>query len=290
MDDVKLAPMVIGNRLVEGFATNVEASADRSEADLARQLRQVSQDLGAGIPGDQSAAGDLLRKIIARIRGRKLVEDLGLHPLEIPWLSLHVPTRGKARLQLTSAEKGADGIKFSLAGTGFGDGWSFAANLRQDFQERTRCLALVELFQVRLRSYAYADSPHDLEYRSDVVAQVGTGARELARCPLCQPSPNDPPVFARKAGPAIDLIADSIGQTLSQQMVLTGTSEFEIGLKAKLPGDLALSAGVTCKREVSFTCTVDYTLAGRRRYQAMRQLQFPDLPFWQVEAPSCSTN
>jgi hypothetical protein len=290
MDDVRLAPVVISNRQVAGFATSVEAATDRAEADLAQQLQQVGHDLGAGIPGDQSAAGDLLRKIIARVRGRNLVEDHGLHALEIPWLCLHVPDRGKAHLQLTSAEKDAEGIKFSLVGTGLGDGWSFAANLRQDFRERTRCLALVEVFQVRLRSYAYADSPHDLEYRSDVVEQVGTSARELARCPVCHPSPNDPPVLARKAAPAIDLIADPIGQTLSQQVVLTGTSEFEIGLKAKLPGDLGLSAGVTCKREVSFTCNVDYTLAGGRRYQAMRQLQYPDLPFWQVEAPSCSAN
>lgn len=192
------------------------------------------------------------------------------------------PAGGKARLQVADAERGTSGVKLSLMGLGLGSGWSFGANLKRDFQERTSCLALVETFQVHVRSYAFQGTPDDVEYRSDVVEHVGTSAYELGRCPLCYPTPEDPPVLANKAGPAIDLSADPVGQKVSEQLVLSGSSELEIGLKTKLPGDLALSAGVTCKRKVSFTCTLDYAFAGGRRYQPMRRLQYVDLPFWRI--------
>ena len=123
---------------------------------------------------------------------------------------------------------------------------------------------------MHVRAYAYEDRHDDLEYRSDVVARVGTSVRELERCPLCRPAPQDEPVLAQKAGPAVDLSADPVGQKLAQQFVLTGASELEVGLSAKLPGDLGLSAGVTCRREVSSTCSVDYAFPGGKRYQPMR--------------------
>lgn len=282
MNEQKIATVVIEDRPVTGFATNIEEGSGLSEADLALHLQEVSLRLGAGVPGDQSAIGDLLRKIISSVRGRKLAEDHGVHEVEVPWLCLHVPVGGSAHLQLTDAQSSADGIKFSLVGTGLGDGWSFQANLRRDFQERTHCMSLVETFQVRVRGYSYQDAPTDIEYRSDVVEHIGTSVRELARCPLCEPLPEDQPILLQKAGPAIDLSADSVGQKLSQQQVLRGTSELEVGLKAKLPGDIGVSAGVTCKREVSFTCNVDYAFPGGKRYQPMRRLQYADLPFWRI--------
>ena len=282
MHEQRIATVVSEDRPVTGFATNIEKAPGLGETDLALRLQDVSMRLGAGIPGDQSATGDLLRKIISRVRGRKLAEDRGVYEVDVPWLSLHVPASGSAHLQLTDAQRGADGIKFSLVGMGLGDGWSFQATLQRDFQERTRCMALVETFLVRVRGYAYQDAPADIEYRSDVVEHVGTSVRELARCPLCAPLPEDQPVLAQKAGPALDLSADPVGQKLSQQQLLAGTSELEVGLKAKLPGELVVSAGVTCKRELSFTCSVDYSFPGGRRYQPMRRLQYADLPFWRV--------
>jgi hypothetical protein len=282
MNEQKIATVVIEDKPVTGFATNIEEGTGLSEADLALRLQEVSLRLGAGIPGNESAAGDLLRKIISRVRGRKMVENHGVHEVEVPWLCLHVPVGGSAHLQLTGAQSGSEGIKFSLVGTGLGDGWSFKANLQRDFLPRPRCMALVETFHVRVRGYAYQDAPSDIEYRSDVVEHIRTSVRELTRCPLCQPLPEDPQILSQKAGPAIDLSADPIGQKISQQQVLVGTSELEIGLKAELPGDLGVSAGVTCKREVSFTCSVDYAFLGGKRYQPMQRLQYVDLPFWRI--------
>ncbi len=282
MNEQKIATVVIEDKPVTGFATNIEDGSELSEDDLAPRLRDVALRLETGVPGDQSVGGDLLRKIIARVRGRKLAEDYGVYEVEVPWLCLHVPAGGGAHLQLTDELSKANGIKFSLAGTGLGDGWSYKANLRQDFQERKHCMALIEIFQVRVRSYAYQDEPENIEYRSDVVDHIGTSVRELVRCPLCEPLSDDQLLLARKAGPTIDLSADSVGQKLSQQYVLTGTSELEIGLTAKLPGDLGVSAGVTCKREVSFTCNIDYVFPGGKRYQPMQRLQYVDLPFWRI--------
>ena len=281
MDELKIASTVIQDRPVGGFSSSIEAASDLGDTELASRLSEVAARLGTGMPGDQSAAGDLLRKIVSRVRGRKLVEDYGVHAVEVPWLCLHVPPSGSAQLQLSDSQKDAGGIKFSLAGTGLGDGWTVQAKLKRDFQERKRCMTLVEAFQVRVRGYAYGEAPADIEIRSDVVEHVGTSARELARCPLCEPRPEDEPVLANKAGPAIDLTADPVGQKMSQVIELGGTSELEVGLKATLAG-VGVSAGVTCKREVSLTCSLDYVLPGGRRYLPMRRLEYLDLPFWRV--------
>jgi hypothetical protein len=274
---------VVESQPVEGFATTIEADPELAEDDLALRLRDAAMRLGTGIPGDQGFVGDLLHKLIARVRGRKLIEDHGLHEVEVPWLTLHVPAGGSARLQTSDARNSNGGIKFSLAGMGLGNGWSLSSKLRQDFLERTHCLAVVETFRIHVRSYARPAAPADPEYRSDVVAHVGTSARELARCPFCTPVQGDPPLLAQKAGPAIDLSADPVGQKRSEELVLGGTSDLEIGLKATLPGNLGLSAGVTCKREVSLTCTLDFSFAGRKRYWPMRFLRYADLPFWRVD-------
>jgi hypothetical protein len=282
MTEVRIELGLTDDRPIAGFAAKIEEAPNLDEFDLALQLRAVAQQLGTGIPGDQSVAGDLFRKLIRRVRGRKLVEDRGVHEVEVPWLCLHAPAGGTARLQLEDKESGTSGFKFSVVGSGLGDGWTFGAQEQRDFQEREPCTSVVEAFQLHVRSYAYQDQPDDVVYRSDIVARVGTIVRELERCSLCEPSPEDEPVLAQKAGPAIDLVADSVGQKLAQQLVLSGTSELELGLSAKLPGDLGLSAGVTCKREVSSTCSVKYAFPGGKRYQPMRLMQFADLPFWHI--------
>jgi hypothetical protein len=220
--------------------------------------------------------------MIRWVRGRKLVEDHGVHEVEVPWLCLHVPPGGTTRLQLADKQSGTSGFKFSVVGTGLGDGWTFGAQEQRDFQERKSCTAVIEAFDLHVRSYAYQDQPGDIEYRSDIVARAGTIVRELERCPLCEPSSEDEPVLAQNAGPAVDLAADTVGQKISQQLVLSGVSELELGLSAKLSGDIGVSAGVTCKREVSSTCSLDYAFPGGKRYQPMRLMQFVDLPFWRI--------
>lgn len=282
MADTRIDLVVNVDRPITGFASNIEEASDLDESELSLSLQTVAQQLGTAIPGDQGAASDLFRRIIRRVRGRRLLEDHGTHEVEVPWLCLHTPLGGMARLQLEDKESGTSGFKFSVVGAGWGDGWTFGAQEQRDFQERKRCMAVVEAFRLRVRSYGYRDQPDDIEYRSDIVERVGTIVRELERCSLCKPSPEDEPLLAQKAGPAIDLAADTVGQKLSQQLVLSGASELELGLSAKLPGDLGVSAGVTCKREVSSTCSVDYAFPGGKRYQPMRLLQLADLPFWRT--------
>ena len=63
-----------------------------------------------------------------------------------------------------------------------------------------------------LLSYGFDDDASDLEYRSDVKERAGTRIREVALCPFCGPQPNAAPVAAQKAGAAIDLSSDSVGQ------------------------------------------------------------------------------
>ncbi|MFZ5895038.1 MAG: hypothetical protein ACOY0T_28520 [Myxococcota bacterium] len=277
-----VTPEVIEDELVRGFASTIEEAGETSAPEFEARVAGVAQRLGAGRFGDQGLVGDLIRKVISRVRGRKLVEDHGVHEVEVPWLSLHVPARGRARLKLSRSDETQEGMKFSLVGLGLGDGWSYKATLTRDFRERERCMAVVETFRIWVRCYAYQHAPADFEFRSDVTEHVGTTVRELDRCPVCEPLPDDDPPLVTKAGKIIDLIGDPVGQTISETVVLSGSSEFEVGLKVKMMGDLGASAGVTCKRKVASTCDVEYTLTGGYLYEPIRRLEYDDLPFWRV--------
>ena len=282
MNEFSPSAEIIEDQPVSGFSTIVEEGSHLGEADLAGSLKVASQRLGTGLPGEQSMAGDLFRKIIARVRGRQLVRDTGMHDIDIEWLCLHVPPGGTARLQLAQSADEANGIKLSIAGTGLGDGWSYKAKFDRDFLERSHCMALVDTFRVHVQTYAFDDSTSDLEFRADVVERVKTSAREIEFCTLCDSLPGAALIMAEKDGPAIDLSADSVGQKISKQIIVAGKSEAELGISTKVLGDIGVSAGVVYKREVSFTCAVDYNFTAGRVYQPMRRFQYADLPFWRT--------
>jgi hypothetical protein len=88
------------DRPIAGFASNIEEASNLDEFELALRLQAVAQELGTGIPGDQGVASGLFRKMVRRVRGRKLLEDHGVHGVEVPWVCLHAPPGGTARLQL----------------------------------------------------------------------------------------------------------------------------------------------------------------------------------------------
>jgi hypothetical protein len=50
---------------------------------------------------------DAYRLLVDRLRGRRVVEDLGEHAAAFAWLELHVPPGGSAKLGLRN-EQGSD--------------------------------------------------------------------------------------------------------------------------------------------------------------------------------------
>src|SRR4051812_15640664 len=88
------------DRPIQGFASSIEQASNMDDFDLAVRLQAVAQQLGTGIPGDQSVASDLYRNMIKWVRGRRLFEDYGDYEVEVPWLCLHTPPGGTARLKL----------------------------------------------------------------------------------------------------------------------------------------------------------------------------------------------
>jgi hypothetical protein len=273
---------IIEDQSVKGFSSIVENASSLKEEDLAVELKDASRHLGAGLPGDQNIVGDLYRKIVSRVRGRQLVKDYGDHEIDIEWLCLHVPPGGIAHMQISSSTEKSLGIKFSIVGNGLGDGWSFKANLHDDFLERSKCMSIVETFKIHVRGFAYEDSISDIEYRCDVIERVKTSIREAEECPFCGQNSHLALMMTEKAGPEIDLSKSSVGQKKSEKITVTGNSELELGLDTKILGDINVSAGVSYRREVSFTCAVDYTFSPGYVYQPMRRFQYADLPFWRT--------
>src|SRR2546428_13061243 len=89
---------VLADEPIQGPAAFVEERQGRDEEELAEDLRVHVFDSGVAIPGARGPL-DAFRRIVQTIRGRTLIEDLGMHEFTIDWLTFHVPAGGKGHLQ-----------------------------------------------------------------------------------------------------------------------------------------------------------------------------------------------
>jgi hypothetical protein len=266
-----------------GFVSLVEAAPTLDDTELMDRLQAQALTGVLPIPGEQSD-GALFRRILNRIRGRELVRDFGEHQVEVTWLELHVPPGGSAHFVATDTTRTESGMKLSVAGSGYGDAASISFSIRKDFNERRNCVRLFETFTVRIRDYAYKGETGDVERRVDIIEQIGNGVDEWARCPMCglELAEIDELLFER-AGPSINLANDAIGLKRTDETVLTGKSEFEIGFSISVPGIAdSITAGVSIKRDFNLKCLTSYFFAPKTIYHPLRHAGSVELPFWGV--------
>jgi hypothetical protein len=270
---------VLSDEPIQGPAAFVEARPGTDPDMLAEELRAHVLDSGIAVPGARGPI-DAFRRMVERLRGRTLIQDLGEHSFPINWLTFHVPLGGKGKLRIANTEDTKLGVGIGLSGLGFGSGRRITLTVNQDFRLRNTCLRLSQLVRARILAYATDDSRRPAHLQVDVLKLLSRQSTALEKCPDCQGADAEDAYMLEQAGPAIDLSQDSVGQIHDEELLLEDDSELELGLPLSLPG-LEVKPAVAVNRSIRLRCTIHYEFPGSHCFTPYRRLDgWADLPFW----------
>jgi len=266
----------LGERIA-GVAEFVEQQGDDDDAHVADALAEHMEDAGLDAPAKRGMVGDAYREIVRRIRGRRLLEDLGEHEFSVDWLGFHVPQGAKGQLKITTAGTVGYGVKLEVLGLGFGSGCRRTLTVNEDFRERTQCLSLGQRVRAHVRSYADRGKTNASYVQVDVLAVLADERRALDPCPDCAAA--DEP-YDLEPGAAHDLRGDPVGQVYQESIKLEDDSSVDIGLPLPFSA-LKIKPSVSIKRSVQLECTVKYDLPGGHLYTPyLRTDGWKGLPIW----------
>ena len=273
---------IVEERELSGPAATLADLLQHNDEHIAKELSQRLLDQGVAVPGNRKDFDLIayLMGLLRRLRGRRLVRDLGVHEARLQWLSFHAPPGGTAHLKLTRAATGEGGITLKFMGLGYGSGLELKSTAEHDFGERAQCFSLGDIVKVRLREYAEADADVRRTVQVDVVERIGTFLDSHELCPRCFTASETGPQ-PRRLERTWDLTGDPHGLTEKWTHDLTDSSEVELGLDLPVLAAADLTAGIAINRSVQSTCEASYVLPGGARFSAYCDL-LPgfDLPFW----------
>lgn len=246
------------------------------------ELQARIREQGVGLPGARASLFEDVRRILNRLRGRELVEDLGVHNVRVEWLSFHVPPGGTAGLKFERSAEHSSGVKLKFIGLGFGSGRSVSITAEHDFGDRNHCFNIGSTLAVRLRTYANDGGDEADLLQVDVENMVGFFLNSLAACPLCFTDPERGPRRAQSTGREWDLSNDAQGLTETQTFEFGEERELEVGLEIPVVTGLpAFNPAVAMSRSMTNRCIAKYQFPGKARFTAYQLVgKGQDFPFW----------
>jgi hypothetical protein len=253
-----------------------------SDAEAVERLSVEFRGAGLSLPVERGVS-DVLSKIVARLRGREPMDDLGEAPSAFDLLALHVPPGGRAALQVDQQGAADQRVNIQVLGFGYGGGRKLSIALRDDIAERATCMRVVQHVVVRVRRLKPNAVSSEPLVTSDVVR---CGQRELSAwpdCPLCGSEEPDPFRFDVELERALDLRGYDAELRRDESYHLEGEHSADIGIALTAPGGAPLNAGFHLKRQTSISCTVSYRFVPKRFYRPYRlRGDRSTLPSWYV--------
>jgi hypothetical protein len=258
-------------------------------ADLVDQL-QRSPDVAAALEAEAGSRGlpvhatrgivTPFASIVDLLRGRRHVEDLGVHPVEISWLELHVPRGSHGAVKWKTSTTTDASFSLEVFGSGFGRGRRIVWSMESDIPARSTCLKLIQLLDVQVDLYMVKERP------APTVNVVSARGRRLVSwndCPYCSRRIDAVDDFEFERGPLIDLRTYDGRYTETFTRDLTEPVNVSLGLTVPtLPavGDIG-TLGVSLKREAQLSCNLVYEFTSGRCYQPYWHAdRGSDLPYW----------
>jgi hypothetical protein len=280
-----LQALVIADEPVPGVAERVAAEADDDDETAGERLRASLAADGISLPAGRGLP-DLARRIIARLRGQQLVDDLGEVDGTFEMFGLHVPPAGRAALELSRSATSERQVSVTAMGLGFGGGRKLTLAIDEDIPERGGCMRVLQHVLVRVRRYATPGEPAaEPLVMTDVVAW---GRREMAALPDCAycGTPGDelnPFEFDEDTPNALDLRAFDTPVTRRTEVTLEGSRKADIGVDLALAAGGKIGAGFHLEQQTTISCTASYTFpAGRWFLPYRRRGETATLPYWAV--------
>lgn len=272
--------VVLSDEPLLGPAAFVQEHKTESEGALAQALREHALTQEVGLSAARSPI-DAFARIVRRIRGRTLVEDLGTHEVAVTWLSSHVPPGGSAHLKVAQLAKSQFGLKLGVVGIGLGSGRNLTLGIDQDFGQRDKCMLIQYKFRVAVSAYRYDKEDDEPQTQIDVVQPLGEKTTTFDKCPYCFLEEGDCPDMAEPIeGDTYDLTNDAKGKTENLTIVIESDKEAEVGLKLPV-GGIEITPSLAVKRNATLSCTLESQFLGGYVYTPHRLVtDWDDLPFW----------
>ncbi len=276
-----LDTVVLADVPVTGIADRISAlGADDDEA--AAQLHFELERDGLPIPVERGIPQSLQR-IVTRLRGRRLIEDLGETPSSFELLALHVPPGGRAALEVRRSSSSDQDVSVSALGFGFGSGRKLTIALSEGVAERASCMRVMQHVVLHVRRFAVGDDAADELVTTDV---VGYGMREPLAwpdCPYCGAREPDPFEFDLDSANALDLRGYDAEVTRQQEYTLERDRKADVGVAVKVPGAGQVNAGFHLEQVTSIDCAVSYAFPPGRCFVPYHHRDGASaLPFWNV--------
>lgn len=248
------------------------------EEALATELRTGALAAGVPLPVGRGLS-DVVAWLRERLRRRRLVEDLGEHPVAIPVFSFHVPPHGAAELRFERAASDSRQFTIKLLGTGLGNGRTVGFSLRESFPERRTCARFIE--HVTAHSRLYEVDGGELEAVTDVVRSRFREVASWADCPFCGVAPEsvDPVDFILGEDGA-DHRHDELGEERVEELTVAIESSAEVGVSLS-HGGVRVDAGLTARVTAQLRCSARWVYPGGHLVIPYRPALAPQaLPFW----------
>jgi hypothetical protein len=282
MSGPSFGALVVVDEPVAGIADRLAAWDDADEdAAVERLLNSLAAD-GISLSTDRGPR-DAARRIYARIRGQLQVEDLGEIDASFEMVGLHVPSGGRAALEMRRSAASERRISATAMGLGFGSGRKMELELQDDIPERGACMRVSKHVVLRVRSFSVPGKPTEPLVRTDVVAWGHQEMSALPDCPHCGASVEDlnPVEFDEDIDQAADTRPFDTAMTRRTKFTLEGSRKADIGVKLALLGVGPLEAGFQLEQRTTISCTASYTFpAGRFFVPYRRRIEPATLPYW----------
>jgi hypothetical protein len=279
------AAVVVADEPIEGVAARVAViPADVDDEAAGALLRDGLVADGLSLPVERGFP-DVARRIVARLRGRRLLDDLGRAEASFELYSLHVPPRGRAALELRRGAITDRLISVTALGLGFGDGRKLTLAIDEDIPERGACMRVLQQVVLHVRRFAGGGEGSEPLVTTDVVAWGPRRPTVLDPCPYCHVFADGPDQldYEQDVGEALDLRSFDGPVTRKVTCTLEGSSKADIGLAVPVPGAGTLQAGFALEQQIKLECTASYTFpAGRLFMPYRRRGARAMLPYWAV--------
>jgi hypothetical protein len=248
--------------------------AQALEAEAARHVLPVQATRGVPTP---------FKAMVDFLRGRKHVQDLGEHVLEVAWLEFHVPRNSTGALKWKTSQSDEVAFNLNVFGSGLGSGRSISWSVESDIPARSICLKFIQQLNVQVQLYLVKESGRErYETSADVLSSRGRQLIPWVDCPYCASTVENVDEFDFEKGQIIDLRQYDSKYTETFTQELKEPLNASVGLTLPLPGAAqTANVGISFKREAHLSCTLVYEFAKGLCYQAYWPVgRSTDLPYW----------
>jgi hypothetical protein len=214
---------------------------------------------------------DRFERLVGWLRSRRLVRELPVQVVYLPWFACHVPEDGTAQVSITSSDTREMSVGVKVFGSGFGHGRALVLKVTSDTEPRRLCALYSVALRVAPMIYKQGDAESVV---LEIEGEAGTRSETLDICPFCTKSFDTVNPFDYELGEFIDLRRDKVRHKTKMSLQWTGNNSLELGIPVpgpQIPVTLSLSA----KLSSNAAWEMAYEFAPGYLYQPFRKRETP---------------